>query len=189
MNDKTTLMILAAACACMLTASCAHNASMLGAGTAFRIGSGEVSLHYADGLFLTNVSRENVRFSAELDSTLGVTYDPTTGSYKGIKGITYEIGPQLGGYAQELGEKNPEALKSYFDALAAYYEYRGAQPAPQPVSSDEKSVSATQAVVDAVKAAIEKHADAKDAEATDEDADDDGICKTCGDLPEGGEAK
>ena len=39
------------------------------------------------------------------------------------------------------------------------------------------------AVVDAVKAAIEKHADAKDAEATDEDADDDS-CEICGDVPE-----
>ena len=150
------LLVSLAACACLLAASCAHNASMLGAGTAFSIGSSQVNLHYADGLFLTNVSRENVRFSADLDSTLGVTYDPTTGSYKGIKGITYEIGPQLGGYAQELGEKNPEALKAYFDALKAYYESRSVQPAPQPVISDEKSKAATTSISDTVKKAIEK---------------------------------
>ena len=86
---KKVLLFTALLATCLL-ASCAHNASMLGAGTAFRIGSGEVSLHYADGLFLTNVSRENVRFTAELDSTMGFTYDPTTDTYKGIKGITYE---------------------------------------------------------------------------------------------------
>ena len=153
---KKMLILSAVMSLCLLAASCSHNASLMGVGTSFRVGSGEFSLNYADGLFLNSVSRENVRFQAELDSTVGVTYDPTSGTYKGIKGIELEIGPQLGGYARELGEVSPEALKSYYDALAKYYECRAQQPAPQPKISDEKSTSATTSVTDAVKKALEK---------------------------------
>ena len=156
MNDKTVLMILAAACACMLAASCGHNVSQAGVGTTFRIGSGEFSLNYSDGMFFNLVARENVRFRAETDSSLGVAYDPTTGTYKGIKGFEFEIGPQATGYSADLAKADPEAFKSYYDALKAYYETRGAQPAPQPVISDEKSKTATTGIADAVKKAIEK---------------------------------
>ena len=153
------ITLLIAATACVLC-SCSHNAELLGIGTAFRIGSGEFSANYADGLFLNSVSRDNMRFNAELDSTMGLTYDPVSNTYKGIKSISYEIGPQLGGYSKELGEKSPEALKSYYDATAKYYEYRIKQDAT-PVSnktaiSDEKSKDATQQVSDIIKKALEK---------------------------------
>jgi len=144
----------------ILLTSCSHNAELLSVGTAFRIGSGEASINYADGLFLNSVSRDNMRFSAELDSTVGVTFDPSSNSYKGIKSISYEIGPQLGGYSKELGEKNPEALKSYYDATAEYYKYRSAKDAAPAANkqaiSNEKSKDATSKIMDAVKQAIDK---------------------------------
>ena len=156
MKKALTLIVIAGAC--LLFTSCSHNASLLGIGSAFRIGSGEASVWYGDGLFLNSVSRENVKFQSELDSTMGVNFDPTSGTYKGIKSISLEVGPQLGGYAKELGEKNPEALKSYYDALAKYYEYRAGQEALPASSksaiSDDKSKEATQSVAETLKKAI-----------------------------------
>lgn len=156
---KKALMFFAVAGICLL-ASCSHNAAMLGAGTAFSFGSGEFSLRYTDGLFLNSVNRENVKLSADLDSTIGVTYDPTSNTYKGIKSITYEVGPQMNGYAVELGEKAPDALKSYYDSLAKYYEYQAAQtalPAQQKSAiSDEKSKAASDSVTEVLKKALEK---------------------------------
>ena len=154
--------------------SCSHNASLVGVGTAFRLGSGEVSLNYADGLFLSNVSRDNVKFCAELDSTMGVTYDPVSNSYKGIKSISYEIGPQLGGYSKELGYINPDALKAYYEASAKYYEYRKAQDAQPAASktaiSEEKSKDATSKVMDAFKNVLSKIKwKAGDSDAKDDD--------------------
>lgn len=157
---KLSILAILAILAAILLVSCSHNASILGVGTSFRLGSGEVSLNYADGLFLNSVSRDNVRFTAELDSTMGVSYDPTSNTYKGIKGISYEVGPQLGGYSKELGEANPEALKAYYDACSAYYEYRKLQeslPAQQKSAiSDEKSKDATSGIADVLKKALEK---------------------------------
>lgn len=124
---KKLVVFMIALVVCLILTSCSHNASLLGIGSALRVGSGEASIWYGDGFFLNSVSRENVKFNAELDSTMGVVKDPENGSYKGIKSLSFEVGPQLGGYARELGEKNPEALKSYYDALAKYYEYRVAR--------------------------------------------------------------
>ncbi len=112
---KKTIPILAILTSLHIT-SCSHNASILGVGTAFRLGSGEVSLNYADGLFLNSVSRDNVRFTAELDSTIGVSYDLTSNTYKGIKGISYEVGPQLGGYPK--GRRFEPAGAHHLQALA-----------------------------------------------------------------------
>lgn len=144
----------------LLMAGCSHNASLMGLGTSFRIGSGEASLNYADGLFLNSVSRDNMKFTAELDATMGLTYEPSSGTYKGIKAISYEIGPQLGGYSQKLGEVNPDALRAYYEATAKYYEYRRAlvsQPVQNKTAiSEEKSKSATVEVADILKKAIDK---------------------------------
>lgn len=174
MKIRTFVIALAIVGACFLT-SCSHNAELLGIGSAFRIGSGEASVWYGDGLFLNNVSRENVKFSSELDSTMGVSFDPDSGTYKGIKSISLEVGPQLGGYAKELGEKNPEALKAYYDALAKYYEYREKQdalPAQQKSAiSDDKSKDATKSITDAIKKAIDKAKSIIDKKEKDEGTD------------------
>ena len=144
----------------MLMAGCSHNTEQLGIGSAFRVGSGDAGMWYGDGLFLNNVSRENIRFESEIDSTNGFSYDPKTNSYKGIKSISLEVGPQLGGYAKELGEKNPEALKAYYDALAKYYEFRVRQgelpSSSKSTISDDKSKEATTSIADTIRKAIDK---------------------------------
>ena len=177
---KKSFMLVLAVAFCVFATSCSHNASLVGVGTSFRIGSGEFSVNYADGLFLNLVSRENVRFGAELDSSMGVTYDPTTGTYKGIKGIQLEIGPQVTGYATEMAEVNPEALKSYYDALGKYYEYRGSHPLLQTSITDEKSTAAIKGVIDAVKDAVANRADSEESK----DGGEEDACETCSDVPE-----
>ena len=149
---KKSLFFAAVVCLFLL-ASCGHNVSHLGMGSAFRLGSGEFSLSYYDGLFLSSVNRENMRFCAEIDSTVGASYDPVTGSFKGIKSVEVETGPQITGYTADLAEKSPEAVAAYYDALKAYYQANNKAPA-SPLISDAKSQVATSSVADIVKNAI-----------------------------------
>lgn len=153
-----TILFLTALCA-----GCGHNVHQLGMGSSFRLGSGEFSLAYNDGLFLNSVNRENMRFSAEIDSTVGASYDPATGSFKGIKSITVETGPQLTGYTAEVAKASPEAVSAYYDALRAYYQ-SGAEKPVQPLISDSKSKEASKSVSDIIKDAL-KMAKATDGEA------------------------
>ena len=139
----------------ILCAGCGHNVSQLGMGSAFRLGSGEFSLSYTDGLFLNSVNRENMRFEAEIDSTVGASYDPVTGSFKGIKSIAVETGPQLNGYAVDIAKGNPEAIAAYYEALKAYYQSRNQTPA-KPLISEEKSKEATKSISEIIKEAIAK---------------------------------
>lgn len=139
----------------IMCAGCGHNVSQVGMGSAFRLGSGEFSLSYTDGLFLNSVNRENMSFEAELDSTVGASYDPVTGTFKGIKSIAVETGPQITGYTADLAKQSPEAVSAYYDALKAYYQ---SKTPVQPLISDEKSGEATHGVADVIKSAIEKAA-------------------------------
>lgn len=150
---KKVLSICAIAGLLALVASCGHNVSQIGLGSSFRLGSGEFSLAYSDGLFLNSVNRENMSFTAELDSTVGAAYDPVTGTYKGIKSITVETGPQITGYTADLAKASPEAVAAYYTALAAYYQAKGKAPAT-PKISDEKSKAATLSIADVIKTAI-----------------------------------
>ena len=154
MMKKTFFAVALFSMALMLT-DCGHNVAQLSAGSALRLGSGEFSLSYTDGLFLNSVNRENTIITAEIDSTVGASYDPVTGTFKGIKGITIETGPQLTGYTVDAAKQSPEAVAAYYDALKAYYESKAGKPA-QPLISDEKSKAATKSVTDVIKAAIEK---------------------------------
>ena len=150
---KKVLSLCAIAGLLALLASCGHNVSQIGLGSAFRLGSGEFSLSYSDGLFLNSVNRENMSFTAELDSTVGAAYDPVTGTYKGIKAITVETGPQITGYTADLAKQSPAAVEAYYTALAAYYQSKGKAPAA-PKISDEKSKAATLSIADVIKTAI-----------------------------------
>lgn len=165
----------------VMCSGCGHNVSQVGMGSAFRLGSGEFSLSYTDGLFLNSVNRENMSFEAELDSTVGASYDPVTGTFKGIKSIAVETGPQITGYTADLAKQSPEAVAAYYDALKAYYESKAGKPA-QSLISDEKSKEASESVSDILKAAIEKAAgkasEGKEPAADADNADDcsDGSC-------------
>lgn len=104
----------------MLMTGCSHNVGTLGIGTGFRAG-GVDGINYGEGLFGTFVTKDGIKFRAELDSTTGFSYDPSTNSYKGIRAVEYSLPPQITGYAVDFANENPEVAKMYYDALVKYY--------------------------------------------------------------------
>lgn len=105
----------------MLMTGCSHNVGTIGFGTGFRAGSSEYGINYGEGLFGTFVTKDGIKFRAELDSTTGFSYDPSTNSYKGIRAVEYSLPPQITGYAVDFAKDNPEVAKAYYDALMKYY--------------------------------------------------------------------
>lgn len=141
----------------MLMAGCSHNVGMVGIGTGFRAGGGEYGINYGEGLFGTFVTKDGIRFKAELDSTTGFSYDPTTNSYKGIRSVEYSLPPQITGYAVDFAKDNPEVAKAYYEALSKYYDVRKEDVSSSaPLISDEKSKEATNSIADTIREAIDK---------------------------------
>ena len=105
----------------LLITGCSHNVGTLGIGTGFRTGGGEYGINYTEGLFGTFVTKDGIKFRAELDSTTGISYDPSTNSYKGIRAVEYSLPPQITGYAVDFAKENPEVAKAYYEALIKYY--------------------------------------------------------------------
>ena len=101
MKIITFVIALAIVGACFLT-SCSHNVGTIGFGTGFRAGSSEYGINYGGGMFGTFVTKDGIRFKAELDSTTGFSYDPITNSYKGIRSVEYSLAPQITGYAVDF---------------------------------------------------------------------------------------
>ena len=163
-NKETTMKIrtfvnalaIAIAGACFLT-SCSHNVSTIGFGTGFRAGSSEYGINYGEGLFGTFVTKDGIRFKAELDSTTGFSYDPSTNSYKGIRSVEYSLPPQITGYAVDFAKENPEVAKAYYEALVKYYDVKKDDVSSNaPLISDEKSESSSSSMADIIKKAIDK---------------------------------
>ena len=141
----------------MLMAGCSHNVGMVGIGTGFRAGGGEYGINYGEGLFGTFVTKDGIKFKAELDSTTGFSYDPTTNSYKGIRSVEYSLPPQITGYAVDFAKDNPEVAKAYYEALSKYYDVRKEDVSSSaPLISDEKSKEATVSIADTIREAIDK---------------------------------
>ena len=141
----------------MLMAGCSHNVGMVGIGTGFRAGGGEYGINYGEGLFGTFVTKDGIRFKAELDSTTGFSYDPTTNSYKGIRSVEYSLPPQITGYAVDFAKDNPEVAKAYYEALSKYYDVRKEDVSSKaPLISDDKSKEATVSIADTIREAIDK---------------------------------
>ena len=141
----------------MLMAGCSHNVGMVGIGTGFRAGGGEYGINYGEGLFGTFVTKDGIRFKAELDSTTGFSYDPSTNSYKGIRSVEYSLPPQITGYAVDFAKDNPEVAKAYYEALSKYYDVRKEDVSSSaPLISDEKSKEATASIADTIREAIDK---------------------------------
>ena len=141
----------------MLMAGCSHNVGMVGIGTGFRAGGGEYGINYGEGLFGTFVTKDGIKFKAELDSTTGFSYDPTTNSYKGIRSVEYSLPPQITGYAVDFAKDNPEVAKAYYEALSKYYDVRKEDVSSSaPLISDEKSKEATNSIADTIREAIDK---------------------------------
>ena len=141
----------------MLMAGCSHNVGMVGIGTGFRAGGGEYGINYGEGLFGTFVTKDGIRFKAELDSTTGFSYDPSTNSYKGIRSVEYSLPPQITGYAVDFAKDNPEVAKAYYEALSKYYDVRKEDVSSSaPLISDDKSKEATASIADTIREAIDK---------------------------------
>ena len=163
-NKETTMKIrtfvialaIAIAGACFLT-SCSHNVGTIGFGTGFRAGSSEYGINYGEGMFGTFVTKDGIRFKAELDSTTGFSYDPSTNSYKGIRSVEYSLPPQITGYAVDFAKENPEVAKAYYEALVKYYDVKKDDASSNaPLISDEKSESSSSSIADIIKKAIDK---------------------------------
>lgn len=141
----------------MLMAGCSHNVSTIGIGTGFRAGGSGYGIDYGEGLFGTFVTKDGIRFKAELDSTTGFSYDPTTNSYKGIRSVEYSLPPQITGYAVDFAKDNPEVAKAYYEALSKYYDVRKEDVSSNaPLISDDKSKEATTSIADTIREAIDK---------------------------------
>ena len=141
----------------MLMAGCSHNVGMVGIGTGFRAGGSGYGINYGEGLFGTFVTKDGIKFKAELDSTTGFSYDPTTNSYKGIRSVEYSLPPQITGYAVDFAKDNPEVAKAYYEALSKYYDVRKEDvPSNAPLISDDKSKEATTSIADTIREAIDK---------------------------------
>ena len=123
----------------MLITGCSHNVGTLGIGTGFRTGGGEYGINYTEGLFGTFVTKDGIKFRAELDSTNGFSYDPSTNSYKGIRAVEYSLPPQITGYAVDFAKENPEVAKAYYEALMKYYgcDKQVAEDKQEPVTESE----------------------------------------------------
>lgn len=141
----------------MFMTSCSHNVGMVGIGTGFRAGGGEYGINYGEGMFGTFVTKDGIRFKAELDSTTGFSYDPSTNSYKGIRSVEYSLPPQITGYAVDFAKENPEVAKAYYEALVKYYDVKKDDVSSNaPLISDEKSESSSSNIADILKKAIDK---------------------------------
>ena len=122
----------------LLMTGCSHNVGTLGIGTGFRTGGGEYGINYTEGLFGTFVTKDGIKFRAELDSTTGISYDPSTNSYKGIRAVEYSLPPQITGYAVDFAKENPEVAKAYYEALMKYYGCDKQATEEKPVTETEK---------------------------------------------------
>lgn len=141
----------------MLMAGCSHNVSTIGIGAGFRAGGSGYGIDYGEGLFGTFVTKDGIKFKAELDSTTGFSYDPTTNSYKGIRSVEYSLPPQITGYAVDFAKDNPEVAKAYYEALSKYYDVRKEDVSSKaPLISDEKSKEATTSIATTIRKAIDK---------------------------------
>lgn len=141
----------------MLMAGCSHNVSTIGIGTGFRAGGSGYGIDYGEGLFGTFVTKDGIRFKAELDSTTGFSYDPTTNSYKGIRSVEYSLPPQITGYAVDFAKDNPEVAKAYYEALSKYYDVRKEDVSSKaPLISDDRSKEATTSIAATIREAIDK---------------------------------
>lgn len=136
MKIKLFVLLTCIVCIAFCT-SCSHNVGTIGFGTGFRAGSSEYGINYGEGLFGTFVTKDGIRFKAELDSTTGLSYDPSTNSYKGIRSVEYSLPPQITGYAVDFAKDNPEVAKAYYEALMKYYGCGKTEEKKEPATETE----------------------------------------------------
>jgi hypothetical protein len=130
-----------------LLTSCSHNVGTLGFGTGYRVGGVDYGINYGEGLFGTFVTKDGVKFKAEIDSTTGFSYDPSTNSYRGIRSIEYSLPPQITGYAVDFAKENPDVAKAYYEALIKYYDVKkDDESSDAPLINEKEQESSTSEV-------------------------------------------
>ena len=111
---KFTIITLASLLAVLL-AGCSHNAAVLQFGKVFKVGGNDYGfVNYINGISIVGVCRENTTLEIEVDDEAGMSYDDHT--LKGVKKITFSVGPQITGYLCTLAEKDPKAAEAYVKA-------------------------------------------------------------------------
>jgi len=106
----------------LLLTSCimqSHNPLQILTGKQTKLGFGDYgAFNHKEGLVISDIPRENTTLEIEFDSEAGVSYDPQTGSVKGIVKITRSVGPQITGYLVELAQVSPDAALEYLKSLS-----------------------------------------------------------------------
>ena len=110
---KTSIIILLIAA--FILAGCSHNASVVGVGKVFKIGSNELSIMYVNGLFSFNGVRENSESVVETNDSDSIT-SPVSG-VSGVRSIRFRTGPQISGNLVKLAKKNSAAAEAYVKAM------------------------------------------------------------------------
>lgn len=130
-NIFIALVAMAAAIATLT--GCGHNTGAFTIGTRFNAGldpqNATANFSYTDGLNVVDISRENSGWDIQVDADNGVSYDTKTGTVKGIKRLSREIGPQITGRLVELAEKDPEMARMYIEAMLNYWQYKNGKKA------------------------------------------------------------
>lgn len=113
------MMMCMCAVALMLVVGCSHNPGTYLFGEQTRIGFGEYgSFNTVQGMLLTDIPRENTTLEIEVDREQGISYDPATGTLKGIVRIKRTVGEQITGYLVDLAKVAPEAAIEYLRKTA-----------------------------------------------------------------------
>ena len=138
-----SMVVLLALVFLAIMCGCSHNPAQFVLGEQTRLGFGDYGTFNAmEGLIINDIPRENTAFMLELDSEHGVSYDPASGTVKGVKAITRIVGPQVTGYLVELAEVSPDAAIEYirrakFHALPEPWLSPEPEPQPEPEPSPE----------------------------------------------------
>lgn len=110
MLTKIALAVAIAAVMC----GCSHNPAMMTIGHQLKIGTAEYGeMSYLNGFAIVDCSRENSGWRIEIDDQVGLSFDKTTQTLKGVKSITRFIGGQVTGYLVDLAEVAPDAAAIY----------------------------------------------------------------------------
>ena len=114
---KAIICVLSLAILAM-TAGCSHNAAVLQFGKVFKVGGNDYGfVNYINGISIVGVCRENSTLEVEVDDDLGLSYDQSNHTLKGVKVIRFSVGPQITGYACDMAKVSPETVTEYFKGV------------------------------------------------------------------------
>ena len=114
---RSIICVLSLALAVLAT-GCSHNAAVLQFGKVFKVGGNDYGfVNYINGISIVGVCRENTTLEIEVDDEAGMSYDQNSHSLKGVRKITFAVGPQITGYACDMAKVSPETVTEYFKGV------------------------------------------------------------------------